>query len=83
MEDLGVKIESRRKKTKELLDLRRLRKLGIYEETPSFLLFKSFTDVITMMTLKRAVTFLPLTENSSRCMNPNDFKQHLVHCPCR
>ena len=84
VEDLGAKIESRRKKTKKLLDLRRLRKLGIYEETPSFLLFKSSADVITMMTLKRAVTFLPLTEISSRCMNPNDFKrQQPIHCPCR
>ena len=39
VEDLGAKIESRRKKMKELLDLRRLGKLGIYEETPSFFLF--------------------------------------------
>lgn len=46
MEDLGAKIEGRR----------RFGELGICEDSLS-LLFESCVDVIAMMTLKRVVTF--------------------------
>jgi len=76
MENLGVKIEGRRNKNEEMQDSRRFEKLEICEVTPPFsILFESCADVISMMTLKTAVAFPSLTENSGRCVNPNDFKQ--------
>jgi len=53
-------------------DSRRFEKIGICEETP---LFESCADIIAMMTLKKAVNFSPLIENSGRCTNPNDLKR--------
>jgi len=37
-------------------------------------LFESCADFIAMMTLKRVVAFLSLTENLGRCANPNYLK---------
>ena len=81
MMDLGTKMAGRRKKTKRGRT-QRSGEFGICEEATSFPLFESCADIITIMNLKKAVTFPPLMEIRTIAWIPRasiDDGQHITH----